>query len=721
MPDDLTATTSGLVDERFLDDLPRRRKTPQWVRREPLVCAGAWEPLSHRRRRGTATVDDDALFAYEHSEAFVRDLLDAGVNLLATSYCKGLYVDEAEYPLKEELAAHCRKHGLRLAVYIRADNVYAECLADELGRRDVLARRADGRVPVYGREEFRPATCFHKPDTMDWFKTDIRRAVEELRVDALHLDGFIVGGMETYDACRCEVCRRDFTAFLTRRYAGDAEACRRRFGHTHLGAIQPPGLIAEPLMPTGHVVDPVWQEWIVFRCTWSARVAREIAEYVHDLNPEVAILINNAVAVRENTALLLGADLPSLGRCVDMFMNEDGYGPQITADGRLIQRVRQHKLGLATDVFLWNYMNRSTDAEARLAMAETVALNRGRITHVGYAEGQFPDDTIHKHGAIKKRMLGWLQEHWKHFQDLVPVADVAVWREPRAMAFAAPLTYATTMQLEQLLIEDRVPFSIAGRDWAPDTRVIVLPGLHCLDDEACRQAIAFVEQGGGALIVGDTSLRDGWGRLRREFGLESLLPPTAHVPGLHAEPHVLAAGPDVMEAPAAMASNDDILVHPIGRGHVAYTSSIVDPATQPDPFNPDHTYDVGLDTTNWRVPEQAEALRATLARLLNNRQTMGVEAPRGVIAEYYHRPADGTYYAHIVNLTDNPVHRVVARLDPPEGTRATGVRVLSPDEHSDPAVECSPSETRLTAVLGRLSRYAMVVFETERVSEYRER
>ena len=319
MKADHTANTSGLVDYRFLEDLPRRRQPPDWVRREPLVCVGAWEPLFHRRRRGNTTVDDEELFAHEHGEPFVRDVLAAGANMLITSYCKSLCIDEAEYPLKKELAAHCKKHGLRLAVYIRADNVYAERLADSLRDKDVLGQRADGRVPVYARDEYRPCTCFHKPDTMDWFKAAIRRAVEDLGVDALHLDGFIVGGMETVEACRCEACRRDFTAFLKRRYGDDPDLARRRFGFAELDAIQPPGVIAEPLMPLGHVADPVWQEWIVFRCTWTARVAREIAEFTYDLNPDVAVFINNAVAVRENTALLLGADLPSLGECADVF------------------------------------------------------------------------------------------------------------------------------------------------------------------------------------------------------------------------------------------------------------------------------------------------------------------------------------------------------------------------------------------------------------------
>jgi len=58
----------GLIDERFLKDIPLRRKKPDWVTRESLISVGAWEPLFHRRRLGTSWVDDEAFYEYEHSE-----------------------------------------------------------------------------------------------------------------------------------------------------------------------------------------------------------------------------------------------------------------------------------------------------------------------------------------------------------------------------------------------------------------------------------------------------------------------------------------------------------------------------------------------------------------------------------------------------------------------------------------------------------------------------
>ena len=59
------------------------------------------------------------------------------------------------------------------------------------------------------------------------------------------------------------------------------------------------------------------------------------------------------------------------------------------------------------------------------------------------------------------------------------------------------------------------------------------------------------------MIVGDTSTRDGWGRLRRDLGLRPLLPPGVHTPGLHAEQHVLAAGTAMPETAAAPESTTE--------------------------------------------------------------------------------------------------------------------------------------------------------------------
>lgn len=697
-----------LVDQRFLDDIPRRREPPEWMRREPLVQLGSWEPLFHHRRDGGGEVEDDRLMRYEHSEEFVRWLKERGVTLFVTAFSKNYAIDAEETRLVLPLREACRKHGVKLGVYLRGDYIYSEFFGDLLKTEDILAQRADGRVPTLGyAAEWRKAVCLHKPKTLEMFKADIRRAVLELQVDYLHFDGWTFGGMETLDACRCETCRRDFTDFLERRYRDSPEACLRRFGHSHLEAIEPPGMLSIPLAPTGLILQPVWQEWIMFRTTWSARLARTVYEYVYSLNPEVAIGVNLGVPVRENGALLLGADLISCAGGADLVMNEDAYGPRLAGDGKILQRARQHKMTHEAGCWAWSYAGKPEWASqwgesSWIGLSHASAFNKGRVTYLGDGESSF---------------LAWQRENWEHFQDLEEIVDVAVWRERKAMAFADSISYATAMQVEQMLIEERIPFTVAQQSWPAETRVVVLPVLTCFDDPSCQKVLQFAEQGGGVLIVGNTSLRDGWGRRREDFGLRPILPePVSPPPPRQALAAVIGRHPAENAPDRAqserLCDGGGFHYRKVGKGRVVYVEALVDPTTQPSLFNPDHTFNLDVDLTNWRVPDDADNLRRALSWLGRNRWSVRVEAVRGVLANYYRQKTTANRSVHLVNLTGKPVANTVVRMEVREPEAAT-VAVLSPDGAPYGSAEWELSGNQLTVSLEALKAYAVVIIGSE--------
>ena len=72
-----------------------------------------------------------------------------------------------------------------------------------------------------------------------------------------------------------------------------------------------------------------------------------------DVNPDVAIMGNNSIAVRENAALLCGFDVVTYCQCVDLMCNEDAFKAHIGPEGQIIQRARQHKLAEPAGAFLW--------------------------------------------------------------------------------------------------------------------------------------------------------------------------------------------------------------------------------------------------------------------------------------------------------------------------------------------------------------------------------
>ncbi|GAG24881.1 unnamed protein product, partial [marine sediment metagenome] len=259
--------------------------------------------------------------------------------------------------------------------------------------------------PSYGATECRRNVCFHHPNVMESFKATIRRAIEEIKVDALHFDGYGFGNTEGVDACRCDRCRADFTEFLKLRYGNNLALAKERFGHTNLDAIEAPGMIAFPRIPTGAIRLPDWQEWISFRCTWTAMFARQISDYVYELNPDVAIIANNGAAVKENIALMHGMEFSTVAETVDMVFCEDAYGPEITAEGRILQRFRQMHLIHESKTWIITYADRGGDDAKTLwrNMAHDAALNHGRVPHIGFTPYLYYD--FHQNFETKKKFL----------------------------------------------------------------------------------------------------------------------------------------------------------------------------------------------------------------------------------------------------------------------------------------------------------------------------
>jgi hypothetical protein len=78
------------------------------------------------------------------------------------------------------------------------------------------------------------------------------------------------------------------------------------------------------------------------------------------------------------------------------------------------------------------------------------------------------------------------------------------------------------------LMESRLPVNlitepqVARRDWQA-ARVIVLPSVECLDDDCLAALRSYVENGGGLVVTGRSSLATADGAPRGNFGLAELL------------------------------------------------------------------------------------------------------------------------------------------------------------------------------------------------------
>jgi len=702
-----------LVDLEIYKVPPLKRKSPRWIREEPIVVAGAWEPLFHRRRCGESVwVDDEDAFAYEHSEEFVKDLKRIGCNILITSFEKNYQLDEDEIALKKQLAGFCRKHKLRLATYIRADQTTREIFPDGPAGAGGFMRRADGRIPSYNIQEWRRYVCMHNPEILEKYKETIRRAIEELGVDALHFDGFAFGGTEGVDACRCDKCKADFTEFLKLRYGNDPDLAKKRFGHANLENIEPPGMIAFPPIPTGAVTRPDWQEWLSFRCTWSTKLCREISEYVYELNPDVAIIGNNPPAVKENMALMSGEDSSSFFEPLDVLFCEDAYSAEFTSEGRVIHRARQTKIAHACGSWLMGYVDRGAEDDKSLwrNMAHDAAYNMGRIPHIGWTPYLYLD--FHTGFETKRKFISWVEDNWDIYQGLEHVSEFTVWRSELGRAFADPLAYAEFVQVEQLLVEERLPFEIAldsCLDRLDPLKVLIIPNVDCMTDEQGEKIMNFVRAGGGLLIGRTTSLFDGWYRRRRTPLLKPVMQGTLTSEQKAAMKHIAHAGAAV-EFERSGGFSKEVQYFRSGKGRVVYVPSFVDPASLPNPITVGGSFDTSLDYTNWRVPENAEDILAALKWLRGNRYRFRVEAARGVLAEYYHQASTNSYMIHIVNLhIDKPARNVVVRMNLQGEEEVRDLKVVSPDKRAPGKVEWQPDALGVTIAIDEMQTYAVVI------------
>lgn len=695
---------------------PGERQTPRWLQEEGLCFVGCWEIITWRRYSGIATTHAEQDYAFEHSQAFIDDIKRLGCNALVVPYdCgHGEAFNEAEVQRTKSFIELAHENGLKAGAYFRPDIVWVETLSD-----DEMAEleggfqiNKDGQyVQPFGTSARN--VCYHHAGALARFKRHVLRAISDLKADMLHLDGMIIGDQEGSGPCRCANCVADFRKFLIERYGHDRELAARRFGHPFLEKVVPPSNypIDFASYDTGPV-QPNWCEWVAFRCYWTSRILAEVASWVRELNPEVAIEINNALpAVRENAALMMGADVIGTGYYTDASWSEDGYGPKLHDNGLLTQRVRQFKLCRAAGTFALTYMHEQEERLLRQNLAHAAAFNNGNIGCIGFPPRMNFSNRYNVHFEIKCEFMRWLNQHRPYFRETRSAAQIAVWRPRENMAMSGKLAYAASMRMEQLLIEtcrgfdivfDESPVSLSRYD------LVVVPNVECMSLSQIVGLTIYVE-GGGSLLVGqDSAMYDLWHRRRIEN-------PWAELFGGASARNVIAdavasdvAG--VFVAAASQTQTDTITCVEHGKGRAAYIPMVVDPSTQPSMLTVHGSLNCDLDYTNWVVPEHAEEVSAAVSWLMNGREKFRVTAERGMLAEFLTQEECSRTLVHLVNLYPEPQKNCT--LEVRAAPEARDIEVLSPPTDTPPDWQVRRGGEVTQVVFDFLDAYAVVVVTT---------
>src|ERR1019366_3476780 len=102
---------------------------------------------------------------------------------------------------------------------------------------------------------------------------------------------------------------------------------------------------------------------------------------------------------------------------------------------------------------------------------------------------------------------------------------VGVLRSHASLTYHHARAQLSAILTEQALIQSRIPFHLIFDEPLPDLsklQVLILPDSECLSNEQLVNILAFVENGGGLVVIGQAGLYDEWRRLRSEPGLKGL-------------------------------------------------------------------------------------------------------------------------------------------------------------------------------------------------------
>lgn len=581
----------------------RSRKHPWW-RTQGLLVAGGWHPLPARIRSGFRQDDEEEFYAWEYTEEHILRLKELGITALISQFDRGLGpTDQAPEQERARLQAElCHKHGLRHGCYLANTVYYESMLKDHPECEDWVIHTHDGRHSYYGGEQtWRWVVCFCSPGWQERMKREIKRAIEFVETDWLHLDNLEV--WPEPDSCHCPHCQEAFKEYLRERYP-DERAQRRRFGFAGLDNFRAPNFHLRFTRPwdLNRITNPLMRDWIDFRCQSVTDYLRELVTYARALKPDI-VIDTNAQSIRgSNQALIHGVRQDHQVPLVDVVWDENpDYRPD---DGRAVPRVARTMRGM-------NYLRRagrpiltSFSTEEELAWNLTMGGSPGINTSWGYAEPRKSPLNEPKPGVAE--LLAHYRRRLKLYTLQKPAARAAVWHNYQSFAYDSFSTHLSAFVMEHLLWERRVPFSIVtdsfiSKKGLRDFDLLIAPNVQFVSDEQLRTIADFVHAGGAALLTEGTAAIDGEDRVRSQWALSDLLK-------------------------GASASDQEAAAYAVyGKGRIAYLPKI--DYVHPPRSLPGGNYNVhyqGCDTRYWRKPYNAAEILGAIAWLYPQYQPVKV-------------------------------------------------------------------------------------------------
>ena len=345
-----------------------------WIENGLIDAGGSHEPHLFAVRCGGQSLNAREIYEHQQSEEVIRKLKDQGVEVFHTHLYKGFGM-AAERPEMEDTvrtAEIVHRLGMKIDTYIQWDSIMYETFFVEQPRaKDWIQCDAFGQPVMieYGyQQSFRYLPCFSNQEFIDYLKNVVRFAVTEVQTDFIHFDNFTLSAEP--NSCHCGACKTGFRQRLRAKYSADER--KGRFGFENIDYVNPPlwNMTNRPA-DLKVIRDPVFQEWIDYRCQTMADALRQMAELIHSLNSEVVIEINYGGIVGYNSPWIRGTDPARLLPYTQVFWDESDRKPEFTADGRLLSSIRTYKMARTYRNIVLTYISVS-----ETAIAECLAFNQ---------------------------------------------------------------------------------------------------------------------------------------------------------------------------------------------------------------------------------------------------------------------------------------------------------------------------------------------------------
>jgi len=662
----LTSCTQRTAQQKTWNDPPQPlTQRPAWLK-QGIVMVGSWEPTTFILRRGGQETNAEKIWNAERTAESIKRLKELGINLVILNLHKGfgLKTEAADIQATRDFVILAHQSGIRVGGYIGSTMGYETFFAEEPAARDWMQVDEFGKPIYYNQEQtFRYSACRNNPGYKAFVERLLRLGIEDIKLDLIHFDQMQWWAEPL--SCRCKYCKEQFLKFLQARYR-DPQKTHLRFGFGDLSHMAPPpnNIVVGPV-PFAELKNPLMQEWAMFRAASIARRYAEYDEFIHKLNPEVALEGNPNLNLALNQGFTNGTDYSQLLQHGDIVWSEEPNHAAWTEDGRLVSKVRSFKVAriMGKSLFIYTgsrYGGLTAASPPELRLAEAMAYNNVNLGMVG--------DLMPTGAELTPTAQQYVRFFHSHVQDLgdtASKADVAVLRSFASIEFNPARANVSTVLFEQTLLQNRVPFDIIfdrHLDQLKRYQVLILANQDALGDEELGRIRAFVNEGGGLVATENASLLSEWRLRRPKFGLADLF------------------GIDTPSSKPVQRQ--------VGKGRVFYLPRI---AYSTEPPVPSLNY--RFTNEHWKLPKNYPELLAAVKWAAGDRLTLSVQAPLSVAAELVEQRSSGNWILHLVNFDfARPVVNIPVHLRLPEGRNLKEAVMETPDGSGSQLLKASITE-----------------------------